>query len=140
VRTDLANSLQAGHLDAWNISATAVIPLCSVLKAEVRLKGIILDIQSDKACTSGNSSLHRYKHISCMQSLPSKMLQLPLLSLYLSFIKAEFDAVLKHQNFPSYTNMILHSSKKGEDWITAPKTSHSDLSQVISHRSASRTM
>lgn len=75
-----------------------------------------------------------------MQSLPSKTLQLPLLSLYLSFIKAEVDAVLKHQNFPSYKNMILHSGKKGEDWITAPKTIHSDLRQVISHRSASRTM
>jgi len=66
-------------LDAWNISATAVILQRSVLKREVSLEGIVLDIQSDKAGTSGNSSLHKHKHISRMQVIASQMPQLPLL-------------------------------------------------------------
>lgn len=51
-----------------------------MLEVEVSLKGIILDIQSDKAGTLGNSSLHKYKHTTCMHVIASKMPQLLLSS------------------------------------------------------------
>lgn len=57
--------------------ATVVILQCSVLEVEVSLKGIILDIQSDKAGTVGNSSLHKYKHT--MHVIASMMPHLPIL-------------------------------------------------------------